>query len=331
MNTAVIDAQALAWRVNLVEKGLAHPDILLSTYHDERYATGKQLIDFDSEYSALFSSEIPKGHPELAKLSPAELKDHFILVQRRNAAFTTGAGVTYADNLLNHRDLSRLGFGKGYQVGKLEAGMRLQPAWATRWANSMPVRIIHEIQFDAPGGFRIYVCAGDLNKNKKNLLNLVQHLSKSDSFLHQYNANHKAGRLLKGHYNSTPHALNTGLINGYSHEVNPFFHLLLIIKQNRFRFELEEIADLGPLRAMVYADDVEAGGDKIGDQDGDESVGGLHKKWGLEENGGIVVCRPDGYVGAVFPLHEGEKGFQAIEQYFGGFLHKKPAYVAPHL
>lgn len=49
---------------------------------------------------------------------------------------------------------------------------------------------------------------------------------------------------------------------------------------------------------MIYADDEEAGGDRIGDEDGDASVGGAHKKYGLEE-GGIVVCRPDGY-GASF-------------------------------
>ncbi len=320
MNTAIIDSQALSWRVNLVEKGLAHPETLLATYHEERHATGKQLIDFDSEYAALFSGEIPRNQPELAKLTKDELKEHFIVVQRRNAAFTTGAGVVYADNVLNHRDLSRLGFSKGYRVGKLEAGERLQPAWATRWSNSMPVRIIHEIQFDAPGGFRLYICAGDLKRNAASLRALAAYLESPTCFLSKYRANYKAGRLLKGHYNQTPSALNTGLQNGYSHEANPFFHLLFIVQQNRFRFELEDLAELGPLRSMVYADDVEAGGERIGDEDGDESVGGLHRKWGLSGDGGIVVCRPDGYVGAVFPLNEGQKGHDAIEKYFAGFL-----------
>lgn len=59
---------------------------------------------------------------------------------------------------------------------------------------------------------------------------------------------------------------------------------------------------------MIYADDEEAGGERIGDEDGDASVGGAHEKYGLEE-GGIVVCRPDGYgasledsYGLVLPL-----------------------------
>ncbi|KDN46464.1 FAD/NAD(P)-binding domain-containing protein [Tilletiaria anomala UBC 951] len=331
MNTAVIDSQALAWRINLVEKGLASPDILLGTYHDERHATGKQLIDFDSEYAALFSNEIPKNQPELAKLSEDELKEHFIGVQRRNAAFTTGAGVAYADSVLNHRDLSRLGFDRGYRVGSLEAGWRLQPAWATRWSNSQPVRIIHEIQFDAPGGFRIYVCAGELKRNQHHLLSFARHLQSPQSFLAKYRANHKAGRLLKGAYNALPAALNTGLDGGYSDETNPFFHLLLIVKQNRFGFELEDVAELGPLRAMVYADDVEAGGSRTGNEDGDETVGGLHRKWGLDPNGGIVVCRPDGYVGAVFPLDQGEKGWGAMEKYFAGFLTPASGFLPPKL
>ena len=76
MNTAIIDSQALAWRINLVEKGLADPDTLLGTYHDERWATGKQLIDFDSEYSALFSGEVPKNTPEVATMSEAEKREH---------------------------------------------------------------------------------------------------------------------------------------------------------------------------------------------------------------------------------------------------------------
>lgn len=68
--------------MHLVLSGIARPD-LLSTYHTERWKIGKKLIDFDEEYSALFSGEIPRGQPELAKLSEAALSDHFTEVQRR--------------------------------------------------------------------------------------------------------------------------------------------------------------------------------------------------------------------------------------------------------
>lgn len=100
-------------------------------------------------------------------------------------------------------------------------------------------------------------------------------------------------------------------------EINPWFAILTIIRNNRFRFEIEDLADLPGLNSMIYADDEEAGGDRIGAEgtfqqlivgdtalvdddanvwslDGDASVGGVHRKYGLED-GGIVVCRPDGY------------------------------------
>ncbi|PWN95263.1 hypothetical protein FA09DRAFT_332190 [Tilletiopsis washingtonensis] len=322
MNTAIIDAQALSWRINLVEKGLADHDTLLSTYHEERWATGKQLIDFDEEYSALFSGEIPKSQPQLAKLSKEQLEEHFVEVQRRNAGFTTGAGVKYKDNVLNFRDPAPLGLSQPV-TQRLEPGARLLPAWATRFNSTRPVRMIHEIQFTAPGGFRLYVLAGDLAANKTKLDGLVAHLQSPRSFLQRFRPNSKAHHLAHGPYHVRPEPLNSGLANGFSTEVNPFFHMLLIVRQSRYRFELEDVAHLGPLRALVYADDVEAGGDRIGDEDGDESVGGMHRKYGLEQ-GGVVVVRPDGYVGAVVGLED----HAAIERYFDGFLRGAPGQAA---
>jgi 2-polyprenyl-6-methoxyphenol hydroxylase-like FAD-dependent oxidoreductase len=82
MNTALIDAHNLSFKMNLVLRGLAGPD-LLKTYNEERWKIGKQLIDFDEEYAALFSGEVPRHSPEVAKMSQAEVKQHFIAVQRR--------------------------------------------------------------------------------------------------------------------------------------------------------------------------------------------------------------------------------------------------------
>ncbi|CEH14900.1 related to phenol 2-monooxygenase [Ceraceosorus bombacis] len=324
MNTAIIDAQALAWRINLVEKGLAEHDALLSTYHSERWATGNQLITFDAEYAALFSGEIPASKPELGKLNESELEEYFVKVQRRNAAFTTGAGVTYSDNALNFRDARPLGVRNISH--RLEAGARLQPAWATRFINSQAVRIIHEIQYTAPGGFRLYVLAGDPQRNRARLHAFIKHLQSSQSFLQRF-VPKKRRDLAQGAYHQRPRALNTGLFNGLSHEANPFFHLLLIMRQSRFDFELTDLDHLGPLRALVYADDVEQGGDLQRGEDGAATVGGLHRKWlgpQTEDSGAVVVVRPDGYVGAVLGLDQAP----AIETYFDGFLRAENSQAA---
>ncbi|CAO1620717.1 unnamed protein product [Parajaminaea phylloscopi] len=330
MNTAIIDAQALSWRINLVEKGLADRDTLLATYHDERHKTGKQLIDFDSTYAALFSGEIPKSHPELTNASEEELKELFFAAQRQNAGFTTGIGVMYDDNVLNYRDVSALRL-SGPVTDKLEAGRRLTPSWATRWVSSTPVRIIHEVQFTAPGGFRLYVCGGDPKVTGPSLRAFGRYLAEDPrSFLKRFRPKSlgKGGRLEHGHYHQKPDALNSGL-RGFDSEANPFFHLLLILQANRFSFEPKDVEAFGPLRSWLYADDVEAGGQRLSAEDGDESVGGLHKKWGIDPTkGAVVVCRPDGYVGVVVPLSEAEGGWTALERYFDGFLKASSSQVA---
>ncbi|KAF9515892.1 hypothetical protein BS47DRAFT_728219 [Hydnum rufescens UP504] len=97
MNTALMDAHNLSQKLHLVLSGLGRPQ-LLSTYHDERWKIGKRLIDFDEEYSALFSGEIPKSQPHLATLTEEERAVHFTNVQRRNADLTTGVSSCEQEN-----------------------------------------------------------------------------------------------------------------------------------------------------------------------------------------------------------------------------------------
>jgi hypothetical protein len=189
---------------------------------------------------------------------------------------------------------------------KLVAGERLDAGWATRFINGEPVRIIHEVQFNSPGGFRIFVLTGPLDKNKSKLEKLAKSLLKPTSFMNRYHGKIMAG--MEGLPGLSPEAAQVS-------PFNPFFIFLLIVKQNRFRFELSDLDRLSPLNRYVYADDHQLGGEKIGDMEGDESVGGLHKKWGLND-GVVVVVRPDGYVGLVVPLDEPE----TLNKYFAGFL-----------
>lgn len=79
-------------------------------------------------------------------------------------------------------------------------------------------------------------------------------------------------------------------------------------------FQIEDL----PYNVRVYRDNLYA--DDVFDRRvGKESKAAVHNKWGVStETGGIVVVRPDGYVGAVVPLNE--DGFEAINAYFAGFL-----------
>lgn len=177
---------------------------------------------------------------------------------------------------------------------------------------SEPVRLIHEVQFDAPGGFRIYVMAGDLKQNMEKLKQFSAFLTSGSSFISRYTAS-----LPKNRKVLSP-ATNTGLI-GYD-ELNPFFSILTIVKGSRFGFEVEDLKPLKGLSAMIYADDQELSGSKVGDHFSEAHVGGAHAKYGLPD-GGIIVCRPDGYVGIVLPLEE--QGWKALDQYFDGALFRQ--------
>lgn len=128
--------------------------------------------------------------------------------------------------MLNHRSPSTsLGLATAPSHA-LEAGARLTPAWATRYVSSTPVRLIHEVQFTAPGGFRLYVLAGDLTANATKLQQLARHLDSEASFLRRFRANGKAGGLKAGAYHKKPPVLNSGLKGGFASETNEFFHLV---------------------------------------------------------------------------------------------------------
>jgi Phenol hydroxylase, C-terminal dimerisation domain len=196
---------------------------------------------------------------------------------------------------------------KTAEIGsKLVAGERLDAGWVTRFINGEPVRVIHEVQFNSPGGFRLYVLTGPLEKNQTKLRSLAKGLLRPDSFINRYHGKVMAG--MEGLPGLSPEAAQKS-------PFNPFFAFLLVVKQNRFRFELSDLDDLSPMNRYVYADDHQLGGERVGELEGDASVGGLHKKWGLDD-GAVVVVRPDGYVGLVVRLDE----LAVIEKYFEGFL-----------
>lgn len=309
MNTSMIDAQNLAWKLHLVLSGLARPEIL-STYNSERHSIGKQLIDFDAEYSALFSGQVPKNASTLRKMTESERDAYFVSVQRKNANFTTGLGVYYPSNTFNILDpQSTLGF-PAVSGTKLTPGRRLETGMVTRFLNSEPCKIIHEVKYDAPGGFRIYLLAGPHALNSSTLLDFAGHLRSGKSFINRFHG------IAPASLSGLPPVSPGGKL------VNPYFAILTIIPASRFSFELAHLSDLAPLNTYVYADDHQEGGRHLSNEDGERTVGGLHKKWGLED-GGIVVCRPDGYVGCIAPLTPA--GWLGLEKYFDRFLVPSPA------
>jgi 2-polyprenyl-6-methoxyphenol hydroxylase-like FAD-dependent oxidoreductase len=94
MNISMLDMFSLSWKINLVEKGMADPSILLPTYQHERKGVAEELIRFDAEYSRLFSGRSPKATQlttDVEKASQDGTVDaqKFIETFRKNAVRTT--------------------------------------------------------------------------------------------------------------------------------------------------------------------------------------------------------------------------------------------------
>jgi 2-polyprenyl-6-methoxyphenol hydroxylase-like FAD-dependent oxidoreductase len=86
----MMDAMNLSFKLHFVLGGLAQPS-LLKTYEEERWPIAKYLVDFDAQFAALFSGEIPKKDiHHVGKMTSEERQQFFVRVQRENAEFTSG-------------------------------------------------------------------------------------------------------------------------------------------------------------------------------------------------------------------------------------------------
>jgi hypothetical protein len=163
MNISMLDMYSLAWKLNLVEKGVADRSILLPTYESERKSIAEELLKFDKAYSTLFSGRSPKSDQLTADESKAKSlgavdANLFIETFKKNAFFTSGCGAVYFANPLNalpDSDLVKNYPKKGVfnpEGSKLIAGQRLLPGKVTRAIDANKVRLQQERKMN--GAFR---------------------------------------------------------------------------------------------------------------------------------------------------------------------------------
>ena len=140
------DSFNLAWKLNLLVRGLARPS-LLQTYEEERQKIAYDLINFDVEHCKAFAT----GDTELAK----NFDD--------NIRFISGVGAEYAPGMLTQAPAT---------TSRLQPGMLQFPAKVTRYIDANPV----DIQLDVPllGQFKIYIFAPDVSSSQASLGNICQ-------------------------------------------------------------------------------------------------------------------------------------------------------------
>jgi phenol 2-monooxygenase (NADPH) len=140
MNVSMADAWNLGWKLASVIRGRATAE-LLHTYSEERRAVAQELIDFDREFSRLFSAR------ERESVDPDEFQRYFIAQGR----FTAGVATRYAPSMITaESEFQHLA--KGFQIGT-----RFHSAPVIRLADAKPLHLGHVHRAD--GAWRIYIFA----------------------------------------------------------------------------------------------------------------------------------------------------------------------------
>ena len=287
-----------------------HP-IVLSTYESERRPVAQELIDFDRGYaqswakSATTSDDTtPNGTDSNGTTSNGVTyngtksngtnADHdpvsFQAMYMRNMVYTTGILIHYPPSELV---LGTTGPSKGPKAvqfeGGLTPGMRLPDFQMLNQSDAVPT-FIHKVLI-ADGRFRVLVFAGDLRQESQvvKINGLAAGLASQQSFVNVYK----------------PASAN----------IDCRIEIITIHASPRARVELLELPEvlhpwnekLGWDYWKVYADDRDIHGER----------GEAYRMCGIDESkGGLVVVRPDGYVGMVADMTD----LDSVNKYFSGFM-----------
>jgi len=177
MNVSMQDTFNLGWKLAAVLERRS-PEALLHTYSAERQGIAQELIDFDTEWSAIMAA--PPRDPADAGgdgVDPSELQEYF----QRSLRYTAGVATRYASSPVvgaaTYQDLA-----KGFTIG-----MRFHSASVIRLADAKPVQLGHAARAD--GRWRLYVFADRAGPGDpaSRLRALCEHLERSpDSTLRRY-------------------------------------------------------------------------------------------------------------------------------------------------
>ncbi|KAF2173007.1 hypothetical protein M409DRAFT_62643 [Zasmidium cellare ATCC 36951] len=276
MNTGIQDAHNLAWKLSLILRDRATPD-LLETYHLERKHIAQQLIEFDIRFAKHF-----------AELSSPEFYD----LWKQNQGFTSGLGQHYPPNALvdehipadiNELAVEPLTPGKRYLPNT--ALIRHIDGWELTSLDVMP----------SNGEFHLVIFAGDISiePRKAEFNSLYNTLTSSSSALTKLN----------GHQNNKSSS-NTPEANAWpwedihtNHDHSPqntkLANLFVIHTANHLHIELRPRYELWKYKFF------------------EDREGWEHAQHGVDPKGRMmaVVVRPDGIVGMSHPLKTNRSRF----------------------
>lgn len=172
MNVSLQDGYNIGWKLAYVLTCKATKE-LLKTYVLEREMTARTLIEFDREFTRLFSMKSSKDSAEAAKT----FREYFI----QSGRYTAGLTSRYDDSGITSTKRSREGLAKNVTVG-----MRFPSAQVVRFCDAKAVQLARALKAD--GRFRVVVFGGDIRKErcKKRLDELAQYLNSDKSPIRKF-------------------------------------------------------------------------------------------------------------------------------------------------
>lgn len=298
MNISMQDCYNLGWKVALVAKGLARPEIL-ATYQTERRRVAQDLIEFDHRFSRLFSGRPAKDVMDTEGISMEVFRDAF----EKGNLFASGLSVHYGPSCL----VAKLETGAGDEAGAegvgadestskqalatgLSMGMRFNSFKVLNQADARPWHFQERLKAD--GRFRVVLFAGDVVQpaQQTRVRAFCAALDAPGSFLRR--------------------------VTPVGQSLDSVIEVLTIHSAKRTDAEL-----LRDFPAILHPYDEHRGWDYnkvfVDDVSYHEGFGEAYKNYGVNrERGCVVVARPDQYVGWIGELED----VQALEAYFEGCL-----------
>ncbi|XDG01219.1 hypothetical protein ABKA04_000834 [Annulohypoxylon sp. FPYF3050] len=163
MNVSLQDGYNIGWKLAAVLRGQAVPE-LIKTYVSERQKIAAELIEFDRNWTKLFSSSYRKEHG----IAPEDVRKHFVMAGR----YIAGQAIHYDDSIIVDAKTSPSEIAAGLTVG-----MRFPSAQVIRLADARSVQFAQVLQADSR--WHIVTFVGDINpKNLAPLQNLSTRLGK---------------------------------------------------------------------------------------------------------------------------------------------------------
>jgi phenol 2-monooxygenase (NADPH) len=156
MNTGMHDAVNLGWKLSLVLRGLAKPD-LLYTYEAERLPNVQKLINYDKAISRLMTMQLPEDWTGDPNADPNEILGE---VMAEAATFSSGLGIYYEPD-------SGLNLVQSSGLSSVQPGQRAPDVVLQKPATFEATRL----QSITPNVARFYIVlfAGDVSLTKPHL------------------------------------------------------------------------------------------------------------------------------------------------------------------